>query len=252
MNNHSNLAAPVGDDSGLRTRSAMLDAAERLFSERGVDGVSVRDITAAAGVNLGAANYHFRSKEGLVIEVFGRRLKPMNRARIARLDALEEAAGKRPVDLSQIVEALVRPSLEIEPDLPNCDGAVLRLLSRCFAELNPKLKKFVDEQFAEVAGRFDAAFLRAIPGLSPAELLWRMSFFVGALHQGQDVWLRFQRSSRQAVNAAVARPDREEFIRQITAFVSAGMRAPSPEKPRKVSRRAPARRSLGKLTRRKP
>ncbi len=252
MSNHSDSSAPFGEDSRPRTRSAVLDAAERLFSERGVDGVSVRDITASAGANLGAVHYHFRSKDGLVMEVFGRRLQPMNRARIARLDALEKAAGNWPVNLSQIVEALVRPSLQMESDLPNRDEAVLRLLGRCFAELNPELKKFVDEQFAEVAGRFDAAFLRAVPGLSPGELFWRMSFFIGALHQGQDVWLRFERYSHQAANAAVARPDREELIRQITTFVTAGMRAPSPAKSRRVSGRASVRRSPGKSTLRKP
>jgi len=60
-------AAPPG------TPERVLDAAERLFAERGFAGTSVRDITDAAGANLGAVNYHFRSKAQLYAEVFARR-----------------------------------------------------------------------------------------------------------------------------------------------------------------------------------
>ena len=89
-----------------------MNAAERLFSEFGVEGTSVRAITNAADANLGAINYHFGSKDQLVMEVFTRRLQPLNRERLARLDALEKAAGKRKLKLEQIVEALIRPVVE--------------------------------------------------------------------------------------------------------------------------------------------
>ena len=61
-------SAPARD-----TRERILDAAERLFAAHGFSGTSVRDITDAAGANLGAINYHFRSKEELYAEVFARR-----------------------------------------------------------------------------------------------------------------------------------------------------------------------------------
>ena len=47
------------------TRAALIRAARHLFAERGYDGTSVRDITAAAGANLGAITYHFGSKHAL-------------------------------------------------------------------------------------------------------------------------------------------------------------------------------------------
>src|SRR6266568_5066457 len=90
------------------TRTVLLDAAERLFAENGVEGTSVRDITKAAGVNLGAINYHFGTKERLALEVFARRLEPVNRERIARLDALEEAATDGKLKAEQIIDALIR------------------------------------------------------------------------------------------------------------------------------------------------
>src|SRR5438552_11594715 len=54
------------------TRSRILDVAEELFGEQGLDRVSIRDITRKAKVNLAAINYHFGSKEDLVVAVFER------------------------------------------------------------------------------------------------------------------------------------------------------------------------------------
>ncbi|MEZ0387194.1 MAG: TetR/AcrR family transcriptional regulator, partial [Verrucomicrobium sp.] len=71
------------------TREALLDAAERLLIEHGVAGVSTRAVITAANANLGAINYHFGTKDRLILEVFARRLRPLNRERIARLHAVE-------------------------------------------------------------------------------------------------------------------------------------------------------------------
>ena len=218
----------VNPDPQAATRDVIMDAAEGLFSQHGIEGTSVRDITKAAGVNLGAINYHFGTKERLAIEVFARRLEPVNRERIARLDALEAAAGRRKVKLEQIIDALIRPAVEAKEDgAPGCDD-FMRLISRCFQEPNPELKRFVEQQFAEVARRFDAAILQAVPGLPPGELFWRMSFVFGALHHGQERWLRFDQLP-QPSGLQTARPDREGFIQRVISFVSAGLGTPPPK-----------------------
>src|ERR1700730_18265515 len=109
-------------DSQLSTRVALLDAAERLFSQNGIEGTSVREIIKAAGANLGAINYHFGTKDRLALEVFARRIEPVNRQRIARLDALEAATDPQKLTLEQIIEALIRPVLESEdPGAKNCE-----------------------------------------------------------------------------------------------------------------------------------
>jgi AcrR family transcriptional regulator len=56
-------------EHGADTRTRLLDAAMRLFIERGFGKVTVRDITAAARANLAAVSYHFRDKAGLYEEV---------------------------------------------------------------------------------------------------------------------------------------------------------------------------------------
>jgi len=48
------------------TRQRILVVAERLFAERGIGFVSVRDITTEARANTAAINYHFGSKDGLL------------------------------------------------------------------------------------------------------------------------------------------------------------------------------------------
>src|SRR5712691_12477039 len=77
------------------TQAKILDTAEGLFMEHGFEATSLRQITAAAGVNIAAVNYHFGSKEELFQTVLTRRLDPMNQERVELLDALErDARGK--------------------------------------------------------------------------------------------------------------------------------------------------------------
>jgi len=217
--------SPSAPDSQLATRVALLDAAERLFSQNGVEGTSVREIIKAAETNLGAINYHFGSKDRLALEVFARRIQPVNRERIARLDALEAAADPGKLTLEQILEALVRPALESEEfGAKNCDD-FMRLISRSFQEPNPEVKKFVEQQFAEVVGRFDSAILRVLPGLPPADLFWRMTFLHGALHHGLQTWLRFDQVPYAMLNPAAEKPDREGLIRRLISFMAAGLSA---------------------------
>ncbi|MCF8111945.1 MAG: CerR family C-terminal domain-containing protein [Desulfobacteraceae bacterium] len=60
-------------DHGENTRQRLLEHAEKLFAEKGFAGVSVREITAMAGCNLAAVNYHFGGKQKLYLAVFRER-----------------------------------------------------------------------------------------------------------------------------------------------------------------------------------
>ena len=94
----------------IDTKSALLDAAERLFAERGLHGVSLREIGIAAGQrNQAAIQYHFGDKPGLVIAAFERRAVEVNRR---RLDLLAEAMTRGPMSARDLVEAFVRAMAE--------------------------------------------------------------------------------------------------------------------------------------------
>src|SRR5688572_31708077 len=82
------------------TRESLLDAAEKLFSEHGIQSASLRQITQHAGANLAAVNYHFGSKDGLVRAVFSRRLRPMNDERFRRLELVDLQADRKSTRLN--------------------------------------------------------------------------------------------------------------------------------------------------------
>jgi AcrR family transcriptional regulator len=98
---------PFAEPSG--TSLKILPAAESLFARHGHAGVSLRQITAQAKVNLLAVNYHYYDKESLYREVLARRLRQINRRRLDLLAAAESRSGAGPVPLIVIVDALARP-----------------------------------------------------------------------------------------------------------------------------------------------
>src|SRR3982074_3953615 len=88
-------------------RDAILSAAEVLFSRSGFDAVSIRDIAQEAGANPGSVTYHFKSKDGLLLEIYKRHCGPMNKRRIELL-----VAAKRVRDVQDRLEAIVRPHVQ--------------------------------------------------------------------------------------------------------------------------------------------
>ncbi|MDI2132520.1 TetR/AcrR family transcriptional regulator [Yinghuangia seranimata] len=109
-----------GSGRGAAARLGMIEVAERLFAERGVNGVSLREIGTQAGQrNTAAARYHFGSKEALVDAVFRYRMEPINARRLDHLDALDHAS--RGHELRGLVEAFLYPLAETlgEPDAPS-------------------------------------------------------------------------------------------------------------------------------------
>lgn len=206
------------------TTQCILDAAERLFAEKGLRGASMRDITDAAGVNLAAVNYHFGSKEGLISAVFHRHLAPLTEARLAMLDEVEAAAGGSPPVLEAILEAHIRPAVvrALEPAYDNETFSLL--MGRCLSE--PDIQaKYVYPHFKPVIERFGAAVARAVPGLSREEIFWRMSFMSGGLHLTIQMW-----SKPQIAVFEVGKPlDAERFIRNLVAFAAAGLRSIPPD-----------------------
>jgi AcrR family transcriptional regulator len=75
---------------GERARSDILDAAERLIAERGIQ-VPLRDIAVAAGQrNNSAVNYHFRNRQDLIDAIVRRRLEPMEQERAQMVEALDD------------------------------------------------------------------------------------------------------------------------------------------------------------------
>lgn len=100
------------------SRARLLEAAERLVAERGVD-VPLREVAVAAGQrNNSAVHYHFGSREGLLEAVLAWRLAPVNARMLAMLADLEGASvdGGPAGGARALVDVLVRP-MATEPYL---------------------------------------------------------------------------------------------------------------------------------------
>lgn len=208
------------------TQSRILDAAEALFMEHGFEATSLRQITSVAGVNLAAVNYHFGSKDDLFEAVLTRRLDPMNQERIALLTRFEQDALPRVLSPEKILAAMFIPALRLARDPERGGKNFLRLLGRAYADPAPFIRRFLAEQYAEMIGRFKAAFGRALPQLPKKELSWRLHFVMGALSYtlaGTDALKLIA-----ALNPREASND-ELLLRRLAPFLIAGLKAPLPD-----------------------
>jgi AcrR family transcriptional regulator len=97
--------------SGEESRTALLDAAERLFAIHGVETTSLRDIAIAAGQrNNSATQYHFVDREGLVAAVFTRRMDEINERRIQMISDVDR--NGQDGDIVALASALMFPLIE--------------------------------------------------------------------------------------------------------------------------------------------
>lgn len=205
------------------TKDRILDAAERLFADKGFPDTSLRTITAEAGANLAAVNYYFQSKDALIQAVFARRLGPLNAERLTMLDACEARAGNGPPPLEEILRAFLEPVFRVGHPHASTFG---HLLGRMYLDPGDLFERIFREQFSAAKVRFIAAFQRALPELPPEELFWRLHFLIGALAHAMA-----GRHHLKVISDGRCDPsDPEATISRLIAFLAAGFRAPVPAK----------------------
>ena len=93
-------------------KEQILDAAEQLFAEKGFHGVSVRDITEAAGVRLASVNYYFETKDNLYYQLLVRRGSHIFSERVRRLNHIDFDSLDDREAVAQICHAIVDPLVE--------------------------------------------------------------------------------------------------------------------------------------------
>jgi AcrR family transcriptional regulator len=166
-------------DEAKPKKDRILDAAERLFARHGFHGVSVRDITRAAEVDVALANYHFGSKRELFAAVFERRAKLLNPERLEMLEEVQRAALPGTPTVEQIVAAFTQPLLERfargGPGWKSYFALTVHLNSSpewgsaFMSHFDPPVIKFVD------------MLRQALPGCEPREIFWGYHFLAAAL-----------------------------------------------------------------------
>lgn len=229
------------------TKERILDAAERLFGEFGYDATSLRVITAEAGVNIAAVNYHFKSKEELLRAVLTRRIRPINEQRLAMLNAYEATRGGALPRVEDVARILLAPLLAMGTDSgPEASGLKM-LFGRMYSEPSRNIHRMFFQEMKEVVRRFAAVFQRALPSMPPVDVYWRIHFVIGAAaHTLAGATLL------ETMSSGLCDPrDSQGAIERLLVFVVGGLKAPLPAHSGKGGSRAsePDHGSQGKQNR---
>jgi AcrR family transcriptional regulator len=205
------------------TRARILRTAETLFADDGFDAVSMRDITAAAKVNLASVNYHFGSKLALLAEVVAGRGHALVEERMRLLTALARDRRGRP-KLEAVIEAFLRPSLEMSRQPGGANH--MRLRARLSVERVGVTKSQFEKIFDASNERFVDALSAALPDYRRAELYWGFHGLLGIMNYTMANSGRIQHLSRGACDPG----DVEATLARMVPYVAQGFRALGPRR----------------------
>lgn len=135
------------------TRAQLIRAAERLFAERGVDSVSLREINREADQrNATALQYHFGDRQGLIRSILAKHELMVESSRNQMLDEIEKDGEP---DLGCFAAALVLPAAE---KLSDRDGgrAYLRIVGELINSYRPKVDPVEKNDNSESLNRWRA------------------------------------------------------------------------------------------------
>ncbi len=208
----------------MSTKEKILDAAEKLFSDNGFNGTSLREITSQAEVNLAAVNYHFGSKKELIKAVMSRYMNELSPRLMTTLTSVQ--AKDKPT-LIEVFSAFVEPLLALNTFRENGTSIFLQLLGRGYTDSQGFLRWFLTTKYPQVIESFIAAVQKAYPELEPEEMFWRLHFTMGTVvftMSSSDALIDIaQNDYDQHINI-------EDVIEKLIPYVAAGVGAPIQQK----------------------
>ena len=200
------------------TKERILAAAERLFSEQGLDGVSVREIAAAAKLDVAMINYHFGSKLGLYRAVFHRRIDQLTEQRLGGLDEVLARFQGRAPELRDVVQALIAPNILLRSNAELGGVPFARLIVREMTDPNERERGIISEMFDQTAYRYIEAIAVIFPGAPRAEIHWAYHFAIGTLVHAMASTGRLEYLSRGACQMS----DPDVILGRLVPFVESG------------------------------
>jgi AcrR family transcriptional regulator len=160
-----------------QTQEQLLDAAEYLFSKRGLYGVSLRDVAKHVGVHESLVKYYFKDKTRLFEAVFARRAHVTSSRRMAALEEYERKAGDKPT-----VEGALRAFIDTDLDLYYEGGEGWMNYGAFGAQVSntPEGAAQMDRHFDPVVLKLISILKRALPDYSDEDIFWGYDFVTGA------------------------------------------------------------------------
>jgi AcrR family transcriptional regulator len=212
----------VASDKKDSSRERLLDAAEALFAEIGYAGISVREISALAKVNLGSIPYYFGTKENLLKEVLLRRVLPINAER-ARL--LKVVLDNPKPTVENILYAVLAPAFRSSRELTS----YRKLAGRLATDPTPEVRKVMDDIYNPKTLMFPKALRSVCPHLDVEEFNWRLMCVYGSMFYVQADTGRMQTVAGPGFNTT----DPDLALKYVIPFLAAGLRAPGTTRSRK-------------------
>lgn len=172
--------------SGDTTRQKILLTALALYAERGLEGVSLRAISAASGTrNSAAAHYHFGNRLGVieaVLTMITDHLRPRFEQGISALEAAPQPS------LRDIVRATALPYLSLLMPATPWGASALRFMAHLHADNTPEVMRLLNRHFQPEVERIEAQLHRALPSISRTTLRIRLAFtFVNLIHGAAEI-----------------------------------------------------------------
>jgi AcrR family transcriptional regulator len=223
MNRQSPESSQGGNDqTGKGTKERILDTAEKLFARSGYRATSLRTLTAEAGVNLAAVNYHFGSKESLLDAVFERRLQPLNRVRLEKLDDVERLARRagRPPRVREVLGAAIIPVVDARESSRGMRNFIT-LVGRSMAESDATARDLFSRHMKTVLARSFDLLREALPEIPREVVFWRLLLSFAATSR-----ILCLPSDIPFLPEGVDLPvDRESMLSLLMPFITGGMEA---------------------------
>lgn len=192
-----------------------MDAAERLFAERGIDAVSLRTINAEAGYSVATLHYHFATRDGLIRALLARAQPPMLERRARMLTAL----GVLPAPpLEDIVQALIHPLSAGLLEKRSSEASRLRFLTRLYFDRSPYMARTLEASLE----LFLPLLRRALPGLDDYSLALRWTFASELATRALANVQKLQEGAGRRGEPGAA--EFERFLRELERFIAGGLR----------------------------
>lgn len=195
------------EEKRAANRQRLLDAARKVFTERGYHGATVEQIAEASGLSNGALYYNFRSKEDLFLALFDQRIE-------ARIAAVEQTLGSGAASGDERAEQVRTAALQGVRDIDSPGEWAMFLEFVAHAGRTPAFRR----EFRKRSRRLRAAFASAVERQSadlgrdlplPAE---HVALAIMALSQGLAV---------QRITDPAAVP--EQLLGQLVVYMLRGM-----------------------------
>lgn len=185
------------------TRERILRAAERIYAASGFHGMSLRDVTLLASVNLAAVNYHFGSKDKLIHALADRRLTPINTERLERLRRLREKHGSQAIPVRELVGALIDPMLKALRQGRNNRAIMVRLVAQMMIDDPKRFSQLHRVFYKDVLDCYHTELQRSLPQLNSQQIYARfycafcLVLGLRLMHESMEWFLKIRSEDRQ-------------------------------------------------------